>query len=238
MVPFQPGSHVRQRPSTTVHGCWPLHWPHLRKGQEAGPDGAPLHPSAFPLPGPQRLPTATARAIESSGAWLATILAPVARIAGTRAVHRVAATVRALAIAITAGAKHALATLAAATLLLAGRRVAGALVVTAAAPPAYVAQAGACLWIAPGSSAAVASASALRTPPARLAPARAAPRVARAMLALASMLAARTPAARVTRTLSGHVLALSVRVATAPLLAVRAPELARALCKNQVESLA
>lgn len=175
-------------------------------------------------------PTATARAIESSGAWLATILAPVARIAGTRAVHRVAATVRALAIAITAGAKHALATLAAATLLLAGRRVAGALVVTAAAPPAYVAQAGACLWIAPGSSAAIASASALRTPPARLAPARAAPRVARAMLALASMLAARTPAARVTRTLSGHVLALSVRVATAPLLAVRAPELARALC--------
>lgn len=238
MVPFQPGSHVRQRPSTTVHGCWPLHWPHLRKGQEAGPDGAPLHPSAFPPPGPQRLPTATARAIESSGAWLATILAPVARIAGTRAVHRVAATVRALAIAITAGAKHALATLAAATLLLAGRRVAGALVVTAAAPPAYVAQAGACLWIAPGSSAAIASASALRTPPARLAPARAAPRVARAMLALASMLAARTPAARVTRTLSGHVLALSVRVATAPLLAVRAPELARALCKNQVESLA
>lgn len=57
------------------------------------------------------------------------------------------------------------------------------------------------------------------------------------MLALASMLAARTPAARVTRTLSGHVLALSVRMATAPLLAVGAPELARALCKNQVRGL-
>lgn len=52
------------------------------------------------------------------------------------------------------------------------------------------------------------------------------------MLALARMLAARTPAARVTRTLSGHVLALSVRVTAAPLLAVGAPELARALCKN------
>lgn len=52
------------------------------------------------------------------------------------------------------------------------------------------------------------------------------------MLALARMLAARTPAARVTRTLPGHVLALSVRVTTAPLLAVGAPELARALCKN------
>lgn len=49
------------------------------------------------------------------------------------------------------------------------------------------------------------------------------------MLALARMLAARTPAARVTRTLSGHVLALSVRVTAAPLLAVGAPELARAL---------
>lgn len=49
------------------------------------------------------------------------------------------------------------------------------------------------------------------------------------MLALARMLAARTPAARVTRTLSGYVLALSVRVTTAPLLAVGAPELARAL---------
>lgn len=234
MVPFQPGSHVRQRPSTTVHGCWPLHWPHLRKGQEAGPDGAPLRPSAFPPPVPQRLPTATAQAVETSGAWLTTILAPVARIAGARAVHRVAATAEALAIAITARAERALATLAAAALLLAGRRVAGALVVAAAAPPACVAQAGACLWIAPRSSAAVARASALCTPPAWLAPARAAPRVARAMLALASMLAARTPAACVTRTLSGHVLALSVRMATAPFLAVGAPELARALCKNQV----
>lgn len=234
MVPFQPGSHVRQRPSTTVHGCWPLHWPHLRKGQEAGPDGAPLHPSAFPPPGPQRLPTATAQAVEASGAWLATVLAPVARIAGARAVHRVAATAEALTIAIAAGAERALATLAAAALLLAGRRVAGALVVAAAAPPAYVAQAGARLWIASRSSAAVACASALSAPPARLAPARAAPWVACAVLALASMLAARAPAARVTRTLSGHVLALSVRVATAPLLAVGAPELARALCKNQV----
>lgn len=174
-------------------------------------------------------PTATAQAVEASGAWLATILAPVARIAGARAVHRVAATAEALTIAIAAGAERALATLAAAALLLAGRRVAGALVVAAAAPPACVAQAGACLWIASRSSAAVACAGALSTPPARLAPARAAPWVARAMLALASMLAARAPAARVTRTLSGHVLALSVRVATAPLLAVGAPELARAL---------
>lgn len=229
MVPFQPGSHVRQRPSTTVHGCWPLHWPHLRKGQEAGPDGTLLRPSAFPPPGSQRLPTATAQAVEASGAWLATVLAPVARIAGARAVHRVAATTEALAITITARAERALATLAAAALLLAGRRVAGALVVAASAPPACVAQAGACLWIAPRSSTAVARASALRTPPAWLTPARAAPRVARAMLALASVLAAHTPAARVTRTLSGHVLALSVRVATAPLLAVGPPELARAL---------
>lgn len=192
---------------------------------------SPFH---LPATSPQRLPTATAEAVEASGARLTTILAPVARVAGARAVHRVAATAETLAIAITARAERALATLAAAALLLAGRRVAGALVVAAAAPPACVAQAGACLRIAPRSSAAVARASALCTPPARLAPARAAPRVARAMLALASMLAARTPAARVTRTLSGHVLALSVRMATAPLLAVGAPELARALCKNQV----
>lgn len=94
-------------------------------------------------------PPATAQAIEASGAWLATILAPVARIAGARAVHRVAPTTEALAIAITACAERVLATLAAAALLLAGRRVAGTLVVAAAAPPARVAQAGAGLWIAP-----------------------------------------------------------------------------------------
>lgn len=94
-------------------------------------------------------PTATAQAIEASGAWLATILAPVARIAGARAVHRVAPTAEALAIAIAACAERVLATLAAAALLLAGRGVAGALVVAAAAPPACVAQAGAGLWIAP-----------------------------------------------------------------------------------------
>lgn len=94
-------------------------------------------------------PPATAQAIEASGARLATILAPVARIAGARAVHRVAPTAEALAIAITACAERVLATLAAAALLLAGRRVAGTLVVAAAAPPARVAQAGSGLWIAP-----------------------------------------------------------------------------------------
>lgn len=133
-----------------MQGCWPLHWPHLGKGQEAEPDGALPHPSVFPLPtGPPRLPPATAQAIEASGAWLATILAPVAWIAGTRAVYRVAPTTEALAIAIAASTERVLATLAAAALLLAGRRVAGALVVAAAAPPARVAQAGAGLWIAP-----------------------------------------------------------------------------------------
>lgn len=94
-------------------------------------------------------PPATAQAIEASGAWLAAILAPVAWIAGARAVYRVAPTTEALAIAIAASAESVLATLAAAALLLAGRRVAGALVVAAAAPPARVAQAGAGLWIAP-----------------------------------------------------------------------------------------
>lgn len=94
-------------------------------------------------------PPATAQAIEASGAWLATILAPVARIAGARAVYRVAPTTEALAIAIAASTERVLATLAAAALLLAGRRVAGALVVAAAAPPARMAQAGAGLWIAP-----------------------------------------------------------------------------------------
>lgn len=51
MVPFQPGSHVRQRPSATVHGCWPLHWPHLGKGREArrGPTAA-LPPPRLPVP--------------------------------------------------------------------------------------------------------------------------------------------------------------------------------------------
>lgn len=174
-------------------------------------------------------PAATAQAVEAGGARLATVLAAVARLAGTRAVHRVAAAAEALAVAIAARAERTLAALTAAALLLAGRRVAGALVVAAAAPPACVAQAGAGLWVAARRGAAVARAGALRAPPAGLTAARAAPRVARAMLALARMLAARAPAPRVTSTLACHVLALPVWVAATQLLAVGAPELARAL---------
>lgn len=170
-----------------------------------------------------------AQAVETRRARLPAVLATVARLAGARAVHRVAAAVEALAVALAARAERALTALAAAALLLAWRGVAGALIVAAAAPPACVAQARACLWIAARRGAAVARAGALRAPPARLAATRAAPRVARAVLALARMLTACSPAPRVTRTLACHVLALPVRVADTQLLAVGAPELARAL---------
>lgn len=247
MVPFQPGSQVRQRPSATVQGCWPLHWPHLGKGREARRGPEPPHPprSAHPPPRPlrrpaplpssqvrgPRLPAAAAQAVEAGRARLPAVLAPVARLAGARAVHRVAAAAKALAVALAARAKRALAALAAAALLLARRRVAGALIVAAAAPPACVAQARARLWVTARRGAAVTRAGALRAPPARLAATRAAPRVAHAMLALARMLAACAPAPRVTRTLACHVLALPMRVADTQLLAVGAPELARALCR-------
>lgn len=240
MVPFQPGSHVRQRPSATVQGCWPLHWPHLGKGREARRGPEPPHPgplrrSAPLLPSPARgpsLPAAAAQAVEAGRARLPAVLATVARLAGARAVHRVAAAAKALAVALAARAECTLAALAAAALLLARRCVAGALIVAAAAPPACVAQARARLWVAARRGAAVARAGALSAPPARLAATRAAPRVAHAVLALARMLAACAPAPRVTRTLACHILALPMRVADTQLLAVGAPELARALCRS------
>lgn len=120
-----------------------------RKGPGSWAGWSSASPLRLPATGCPCLPTATAQAIEASGAWLATILAPVAGIAGARAVHGVAPTVEALAIAIAPCAECVLTTLAAAALLLAGRRVAGTLVVAAAAPPACVAQAGSGLWIAP-----------------------------------------------------------------------------------------
>lgn len=174
-------------------------------------------------------PAATAQAIEARRTRLATVLAAVAGLAGARAVHGVAAAAEALAVTLAARAKCALAALAAAALLLAGRRVAGALIVATAAPPASVALAGARLRVAARRGAAVACSSALCAPPARLTAASAAPWVARAMLALARMLAAFAPALRVASTLARHVLTLPVRVADTPLLAVGAPELARAL---------
>lgn len=213
-----------------------------REGRGGRLGGARIHqppasfgglPSSLPAPGRgPRPPAATAEAVEAGGARLPAVLAAEARLAGARAVHRVAAAAEALTVAFAARAERSLPALAAAALLLAGRRVAGALVVAAAAPPARVAQARARLRVAARRGAAVAGAGALRAPPAGLAAARAAPRVARAVLALARVLAARSPAPRVTRALAGHVLALPVRVADTQLLAVGSPELARALCRG------
>lgn len=145
-----------------MHGCWPLHWPHLEKGREARrgpkplisvPFGCPpflvlLPRSPTPRAEGSRLPATAAQAVEAGRARLPAVLAAVARLAGARAVHRVAAAAKALAVALAARAERALAALAAAALLLARRRVAGALIVAAAAPPACVAQARACLWVA------------------------------------------------------------------------------------------
>lgn len=217
-----------------------------RKGWEArrGPEPPnprllwrPALPPPSPSPSPPgrgpRPPAATAQAVGAGGARLPAVLAAEARLAGARAVHRVAAAAEALTVAFAARAERALPALAAAALLLARGRVAGALVVAAAAPPAGVAQARARLRVAARRGTAVARAGALRAPPARLAATRAAPRVARAVLALARMLTACSPAPRVARALAGHILALPMRVADTQLLAVGSPELARALYRGE-----
>lgn len=169
-------------------------------------------------------------AIEASRARLAAVLAPVAWLAGAGPVHLVALALVALAVAVAAGPKGPLPALAAPCELLAGRVVAGALVVAATAPPAGLAQAVARLLVTLRVVAAIAGAGALRAPPVGLAGAFARLLVALAMLAEADVLALGAPAVEVAGALARHVLALPVGMAAAHFLAVGTPELPGTLC--------
>lgn len=193
-------------PATTSQGCW---IPPSRAG---------------------RSPPPAALAVEASRARLSAVLAPVARLTGAGPVHLVALALVALAVAVTAGPKGPLPALAAPCELLAGRVVAGALVVAAAAPPARLAQAVARLLVTLGVVAAVAGAGALGAPPVGLAGALARLLVTLAMLAEADVLALGAPAVEVAGALARHVLALPIGVAAAHLLAVGTPELPGTLC--------
>lgn len=175
-------------------------------------------------------PPPAALAVEASRARLAAIFSPVARLARAGPVHLVALALVALAVPVTAGPERPLPALAAARELLAGRVVAGALVVAAAAPPAGLAQAVASLLVTLGVVAAIAGAGALGSPPVGLAGAFARLLVTFAVLAEADVLAFGTPAVGVAGALACHVLALPVGVAAAHLLAVGTPELPGTFC--------
>lgn len=245
-MPFQPASQVRQRPSATVHGCRLLHCPHLQR-----PRGSPSPSAASPKPPPVtshrargagsgpmvsgHSPPPAALAIEASRARLAAIFSPVARLARAGPVHLVALALVALAVPVTAGPERPLPALAAARELLAGRVVAGALVVAAAAPPAGLAQAVASLLVTLGVVAAIAGAGALGSPPVGLAGAFARLLVTFAVLAEADVLAFGTPAVGVAGALACHVLALPVGVAAAHLLAVGTPELPGTFCRQSCQ---
>jgi len=232
LVPFQPASQVRQRPSATVHGCRLLHCPHLQWDPSPRRTSSPCrHPRcARGAAQPGHSPPPAALAVEAGWARLAAVLSPVARLARAGPVHLVALALVALAVAVTAGPERPLAALAAPRELLAGRVVAGALVVAAAAPPARLAQAVARLLVALGVVAAVAGAGALGSPPVGLAGAFARLLVALAVLAEADVLAFGAPAVGVAGALARHVLTLPVGVAAAHLLAVGTPELPGTLC--------
>lgn len=169
-------------------------------------------------------------AVEAGWARLAAVLAPVARLTGAGPVHLVALAPVALAVAVAARPEGPLPALAAPRELLAGRVVAGALVVAATAPPARLAQAVACLLVTLGVVAAIAGAGALRAPPVGLTGAFACLLVALAMLAEADVLALGTPAVEVAGALARHVLALPIGMAGAHFLAVWTPELSGTLC--------
>lgn len=169
--------------------------------------------------------------IEASWARLTAVLATVARLTGAGAIHLVALPLVALAVAVTAGPEGALTALAAPGELLAGRVVAGALVVAATAPPSRLAQAVARLLVALGVVAAVAGAGALGAPPVGLTGALARLLVALAVLAEADVLALGAPAVGVAGALTRHIFTLPVGVAAAHLLAVGAPELTGTLCR-------
>lgn len=240
-MPFQPASQVRQRPSATVHGCRLLHCPHLQR-----PRGSPSPSAASPKPPPAtshrargagsgptvsgHSPPPAALAVEASRARLAAVFSPVARLARAGPVHLVALALVALAVPVAAGPERPLPALAAARELLAGRVVAGALVVATAAPPAGLAQAVASLLVTLGVVAAIAGAGALGSPPVGLAGAFARLLVTLAVLAEADVLAFGTPAVGVAGALACHVLALPVGVAAAHLLAVGTPELPGTFC--------
>lgn len=136
----------------------------------------------------------------------------------------------ALAVAFAARAPQPLPALAAARELVARRAVAVALDGAVPPRPAGVAQTPARHGIADRADAAVAVVVALRPPDAGVTRAFSRVLVALALLAKARVLAVGSPAVVVAGALAGQVVALAVGVAVTFPLAVRAPELGRALC--------
>lgn len=173
-------------------------------------------------------PVPTVLSVESSWAWLTAELAPVAWLAGTRAVGLVAFAVHALAVPLAVRTPQPFSAQAPARELLARASVAGALGVTAASVPARLAQAASVGLVTHRVDVAVAVVSALRSPEARLACALARLLVALALLTGAGLLTVGAPTVGVTRAFARYIVTLPIRMTSAFSFAVWTPKLGRA----------
>lgn len=180
------------------------------------------------------LPPPAALSIEASWAGFSAVFAPVSWLTGTRSIHLITLSLIALAVAITSRAKSTVTALATPGELLTWRVVAGALVVTATTPPAWLTDAVPCLLVTLGIVAAVAGAGTLETPPVWLTGALACFLVTLAMLTEANVLTLEAPAVGIACALACDILALAIGVAVAHFLTIRTPELAGTFCKTNI----
>lgn len=175
-------------------------------------------------------PVSAILTIESSRTWFPAELPTVPRCTGTRAVGLVAFSVDALAVSFTPGPPQPLSALATSSELVTWGVVTVTLDCAVPSRPARIALATACHRITDGVDAAVAVVVALGTPDARVACAFARFLIAFTLLAQARILAVWSPTIVVAGTLTGQVVTLAIGVTITFPLAVRAPELGRALC--------